>query len=146
MSDTCIVCESKQNKEIYSGILRCGDCGYIFADLNLDQKEFERLYTSDYFNGEEYSDYVSDEIVLQKNFSARLDVLMRYVEPNRHRRLLEIGCAYGFFLRLAAHRFKEVVGLDVTEEGIRFCIRQPIKRIMFFHFGIPIVHCIHCYH
>lgn len=120
MSNVCIVCGGRHSEEVYAGILRCSDCGYIFADLNLDQKEFERLYTSDYFNGEEYSDYVSDENVLQKNFSARLDVLMRYVDTSRHQRLLEIGCAYGFFLKQASHKFKEVIGVDVTEEGVNY--------------------------
>lgn len=117
-NNCCIVCGCTGNEPHYPGILRCTGCSYVYADLDLSQAEFEALYSDDYFAGEEYSDYAADKSVHQRNFIARLDVLARFVDPMRHRRLLEVGCAYGFFLELAARRFDEVVGIDVTTAGV----------------------------
>ncbi len=118
MNKYCIVCCSKGGGALYPGIVRCSNCGYIFADLDLSQAQFEALYSDRYFAGEEYSNYVADKRVHQRNFMARLNVLSRFVDARRHRRLLEVGCAYGFFLDLATQHFEEVVGLDVTDAGI----------------------------
>lgn len=120
MTSHCIVCDGIRAEAHYPGILRCTGCGYVYADLNLSQAQFEALYAAGYFAGEEYSDYVADKAVLQRNFSARLDVLMRFVDPGRHKRLLEVGCAYGFFLELASRRFPDVVGVDVTADGVGY--------------------------
>lgn len=103
---------------MYPGIVRCNDCGYVYADLELSQHEFEVLYNSGYFKGEEYSDYLADKSIHQRNFSDRLDLLLDYVNLNQHRSLLEVGSAYGFFLELAAQKFEYVAGVDVTESGV----------------------------
>ncbi|MDH5523640.1 MAG: class I SAM-dependent methyltransferase [Desulfobulbaceae bacterium] len=118
MTSRCIVCESSEADSLYSGVLKCRACDYVYADLNLSQEEFESFYTAGYFKGDEYSDYLEDKAVHQLNFSKRLDVLNRYLDPDKHRSALEIGCAYGFFLELAAKQFDYVAGVDVTEEGV----------------------------
>jgi 2-polyprenyl-3-methyl-5-hydroxy-6-metoxy-1,4-benzoquinol methylase len=109
---------------MYPGIVKCGDCGYVYADLNMTQDEFEKLYNSGYFTGEEYSDYLADKIILQKNFNSRLDVLKKYLDPGRHQSLLEVGCAYGFFLELAKKEFNHVAGVDITAEGVEYAQNQ----------------------
>ncbi len=124
MTNRCIICDSEQATALYTGIVRCEDCGYIYADVDMTQEEFEALYQSDYFNGEEYSDYLSDREVLQKNFSKRLQVLKKYTDSDRHQSLLEIGCAYGFFLQLAEKGFTDVVGVDVTPAGVDYAREQ----------------------
>jgi SAM-dependent methyltransferase len=81
--------------------------------------ELLALYSKGYFFGEEYSDYLADREVLRKNFIRRLKTLDRYADPARHRRLLEIGSAYGFFLELVRDRF-DAVGIDITADGTRY--------------------------
>ena len=97
MTNHCIVCDCLFSNPLFPGIIKCRDCGYVYADLNMSQKEFEELYNSGYFSGEEYSDYLSDKNVVQRNFSNRLKTLMQYVNPEQHQSLLEVGSAYGFF-------------------------------------------------
>ena len=116
----CIVCGSRGSRPLYKGVCQCGNCGYVYADLNMSQGEFEELYKKGYFFGEEYSDYIADKDILQKNFKLRLKVLENFIESQRHRTLLEIGCAYGFFLDLVRNRFGTVKGIDVAEDGVRY--------------------------
>jgi len=117
---TCIVCRSKQHYLLYEGILRCSECGHVFADFTPDDSYLWDIYRKDYFFGEEYSNYVADRRVIQKNLRRRLSVLQRFINWEKHNHLLEIGCAYGFFLDLVRERFKFAVGLDISEDGIRY--------------------------
>jgi len=82
------------------------------------------LYSREYFFGEEYKDYVQDESIIKKNFEARLKVLNRYIHRSIHKSVLEIGCAYGFFLDLVRERFDEVLGVDISADGVNYARNQ----------------------
>ncbi|MCA1815111.1 MAG: class I SAM-dependent methyltransferase [Acidobacteria bacterium] len=114
----CIVCGGTSHRQLYEGLLRCRACGYVFADARLTDEELRALYDEDFFTGAEFSDYAEDELHLRKNFRARLRVLRRFLDPSRHKRLLEIGSAYGFFLEEARALFESVEGIDITGAGI----------------------------
>lgn len=124
MSDACVVCGGTSLSPFYSGIVRCDLCGFVCADLHLKEEELLRIYQKDYFFGEEYSNYQADREVLQKNFKLRLKILLRFTNRTRHRRLFEIGSAYGFFLALAKHHFETVQGIDITQDGVRHSIDE----------------------
>ena len=124
MTNCCIICDSTKTSSMYTGIVKCKDCGYVYASLDMTQVEFERLYNSGYFTGEEYSDYLADKLIHQRNFSSRLNVLTKHMDREQHQSLLEVGCAYGFFLELAEKYFSHVVGVDVTSEGVDYARNQ----------------------
>lgn len=120
MKNNCIVCGSIHAKPFYTGLLKCESCHHVAADLRMTDEELFQLYKRDYFFGDEYSDYVSDKPVIQKNFQLRLRELRKFLKPNVHKQLLEIGCAYGFFLEVAQRYFDRVQGIDITEDGVRY--------------------------
>ena len=124
MSKPCIVCGSTSHAPFSQGLIQCRECDFVFADLNLSHAELSEIYRRNYFFGEEYSNYIADRNVLQKNFKLRLQELKKYLDPSRHKRLLEIGCAYGFFLLLARDYFEKVQGIDITEDGVRYCTEE----------------------
>lgn len=119
MMNNCIVCNSTKAEPLYPGILKCQECSHVVADLLLSDQELFELYKKDYFFGDEYSDYVADKKIIQKNFNLRLNTLKTFLKPN-HTKLFEIGCAYGFFLDVAQSRFNQVQGIDITTDGIRY--------------------------
>ena len=120
----CCVCNSDCAKPLYSGILKCQQCGHVFAGTCLDDNELSGLYDKNYFFGSEYSDYIADKKVLQKNFIQRLKVLRAFAGLSSHKRLFEIGCAYGFFLDIAGRQFDKVLGIDIAEDGILYAREQ----------------------
>jgi 2-polyprenyl-3-methyl-5-hydroxy-6-metoxy-1,4-benzoquinol methylase len=120
----CIVCNHDIAEPLYDGIDRCKNCGHVFANLSLSNDELFKIYQKNYFFGEEYSDYVADKRIAQKNFALRLKTLQRFLRPVRHRSLFEIGCAYGFFLEIAQGLFDRAQGVDITEDGIRYATEQ----------------------
>jgi predicted TPR repeat methyltransferase len=78
------------------------------------------LYGRSYFEGDEYSDYLADRVAIEKTFARRSATLQRFLDRRIHRRLLEIGSAYGLFLNLVRSWFDTVEGIDVTDAGVAF--------------------------
>lgn len=108
---TCILCGTDaSHREYYPGILRCPSCTLVFADAHLSAAELEHLYQRDYFFGDEYLNYQEDKPYLQRNFRARLKTLRRFSHGGK---LFEIGCAYGYFLELAA-KIWQAEGCDIS--------------------------------
>ena len=120
----CIVCGNSGTKVMYEGILKCLQCGHIFFDFQLNDEELFKLYSKKYFFGDEYSDYIADKKVFQKNFRLRLEVLQSFLDPTRHRHILEIGCAYGFFLDIVSDQFDTLLGIDISEGGVVYAQEQ----------------------
>jgi SAM-dependent methyltransferase len=99
-------------------ILQCLQCGLGSAHTaDFDPASY---YTEAYFDGghdDGYSDYLGSEQVLRREFKRTLRHLTRFVGSGR---LLEVGCAYGFFLLEAQDRF-DVSGIEAAESAVRFC-------------------------
>lgn len=121
----CPICHAVSSAAMYRGLQRCRNCTHVWADLTLDWDAARALYRREYFFGEEYSNYLQDRPVIEKNFARRAAVLDRFLTP-AHARLYEIGCAYGFFLNAMRDRFDTVGGIDVSEEAIAFAAGQGL--------------------
>jgi len=115
----CIVCgEVGVPGTLFSGILRCGSCGYVYADMSLTDDELFQLYNEQFFSGAEFINYAADERFFRRNFRLRFRELKKLLDPGRHRNLLEIGSAYGFFLDEVRDEFALVQGIDITDAGV----------------------------
>jgi len=95
-------------------ILQCSSCGLGRAESpGFDPAAY---YTADYFSGRHadgYADYLGAEPVLRREFARSVDFVRRY---RRGGKLLELGCAYGFFLMEAARHF-EVAGIELAADA-----------------------------
>ena len=95
-------------------ILQCSSCSLGRAETpGFDPAAY---YTADYFSGHHadgYADYLGAEPVLRREFARSVDFIRRY---RRGGRLLELGCAYGFFLMEAARHF-EAAGIELAAEA-----------------------------
>ena len=107
----CRLCDSREKPTpLFAGIVKCPGCGLDYFPDNADTSA---LYQRDYFHGAEYQSYSEEKEILQRNFKPRLaDILQKHSSG----KLLELGCACGFFLDLAKKHF-QVKGVDITVEG-----------------------------
>jgi len=102
-------------------IVRCRQCGLIYVSPRYPEGYLQEIYTEQYYdhdgirNGLEffgYDDYLSDEQNIKITFGKRL----KTIESLAHKgRLLDVGCATGFFLDLARSQGWEVLGSEVSE-------------------------------
>ena len=112
---SCCVCGDSEHRPKWSLLLECQTCGFVFFNES-NQPDLTKLYTEDYFHGGEYTDYLGEEPALRRSMKRHLDQMARYQTASD--RLLEVGCAYGFFLNEAKSRYSEVIGIDIAEEAV----------------------------
>lgn len=123
MKKTCLVCGSSDFKSIYNNtLLKCGSCSFVTANMEIDPEELKAVYTENYFKGEEYLDYLRDKEILQTNFQKRLKKINRLIGLNKVTKVLEIGCAYGFFGEVLSKKLPQTsyVGYDIVPEAIEY--------------------------
>jgi SAM-dependent methyltransferase len=104
-------------------ILVCQECGLGRSEA----RDFDpaSYYTGDYFSGghaDGYGDYLGAEPVLRREFAHTVDFIRRFRPGGR---LLEIGCAYGFFLQEAKRHF-EVTGIELAEDAAAHARRHGL--------------------
>jgi SAM-dependent methyltransferase len=96
--------------------LRCERCDSGFLAPESWPRDLATLYGSEYFEGGRdcgYPGYLRDARLLDANFDRRL----AWIESLRGRgRLLEVGCAYGLFLRRARERGWDVAGVEIAAD------------------------------
>jgi SAM-dependent methyltransferase len=99
-------------------ILGCNECGLGRAEA----KAFDpaAYYTAGYFSGrlpDGYADYLGAEQVLRREFARTVDFVRLNCPSGK---LLEVGCAYGFFLQ-EAMRYFDVSGIELSDDAAAHC-------------------------
>ena len=104
-------------------LLECSRCG--LGRTQAAAFDPAAYYTRGYFSGDEpdgYADYLGTEPVLRREFARTVDFIRRY---RRSGNLLEIGCAYGFFLEEAKRHFA-VSGIELAQDAAAYCRRRGL--------------------
>jgi 2-polyprenyl-3-methyl-5-hydroxy-6-metoxy-1,4-benzoquinol methylase len=118
----CIACDGTSFTAYSRELISCQTCGLIRATHIPNDKELTKLYQQEYFFGKEYFDYEADRPALEHNFSKRLKTLKKYLTPST--KLVEVGCAYGYFLNLVQDSVGSHQGYDVSVEGVAFAQKE----------------------
>jgi SAM-dependent methyltransferase len=122
--EPCIVSGTKNYVPYSKGLIKNVDSGLVVAEKIPSEKKLQKLYKEEYFFGMEYSDYLADRSALEKNFFGRINRLRKlgHLKTNSH--VVEVGCAYGYFLNAIKDEVKSHVGFDVTVEGVTFAMNE----------------------
>jgi SAM-dependent methyltransferase len=107
-------------------IIQCAVCG-LGRTLTRDFAP-EQYYTEDYFSGghaDGYADYRGSEYVLRREFAHTVNFVRKYRDGGR---LLDVGCAYGFFLKEAQPHY-DVSGIEISADAAAFCRTRGLHTI-----------------
>jgi 2-polyprenyl-3-methyl-5-hydroxy-6-metoxy-1,4-benzoquinol methylase len=119
----CYLCNNSTQiyleKNGYS-IYRCDSCGLLRTNLNQKYEEFLKIqYASGYFTGDPekkaYEDYEKDRAYIEWNLQKFLRKIIKYKSSGR---LLDVGCAMGYFVQLSQKYGFDSYGFDVSEFAI----------------------------
>lgn len=105
-------------------ILQCPACGLGHAQAS--GFDPDTYYTDDYFSGghaDGYADYRGAEPVLRREFSHTVRFIRQHRDGGR---LLDVGCAYGFFLQ-EARPFYDVAGIEIASEAAAYGRQQGLR-------------------
>ena len=109
-------------------VLRCPECG--LGRVHAPDFDPETYYTGAYFDGghqDGYANYKDSENVLKAEFQRTLQALEHMGKAQG--RLLEIGCAYGFFLDIAKTRF-DVQGIEIANDAVLACHARGLTEVI----------------
>lgn len=119
MSD-CLFCKFDNSKIVKvikeHNFKECKICGLIYLDTQPEEDRIKEFYSEDYFHSqhpEGYHDIIArkDDVV---NYRLKAIVeLINKLSPTKGR-LLEVGCAVGYFLELAQQAGWEVQGVELS--------------------------------
>jgi 2-polyprenyl-3-methyl-5-hydroxy-6-metoxy-1,4-benzoquinol methylase len=104
---------SVNKKLVY--IVRCVNCGLIFQNPMLSDKERLELYAKDYFE-HGYLDK-ENQIGLYEKAAFFLERLLRYRDKGK---LLDIGAASGAYVRAAIDKGWEAYGVELSPLAVKF--------------------------
>jgi 2-polyprenyl-3-methyl-5-hydroxy-6-metoxy-1,4-benzoquinol methylase len=119
----CYLCKAplrilfnKNNYEVY----HCDQCELEQTDLKQSYDEFlVKQYSKEYFTGDEsknaYTDYKNSKPLIVKNMQKYLTEIKK-IKPEG--KLLDIGCALGFFVEMANKAGFDSYGIDPSEYAI----------------------------
>jgi len=116
----CDICNSKRSKNLFNEIVKCSDCGHVYAKLKISNEELKKLYKSDYFDTDEYHDYKAEVISIKKNFQRLLKIITKFTQNPGNKTLVEVGSAYGYFVDEAQFVFKKVIGTEIAREPAEY--------------------------
>jgi SAM-dependent methyltransferase len=95
------------------------------TDARMTPGEAREFYGEAYYRQGDYVDYRRSEPLIKRNF-CRFVRRMRRVHEGR--RLLEVGCAYGFFLEVASETW-DVHGIDISIDATAACSSSLSGRV-----------------
>jgi len=119
--DTCQLCGSAKHRPLFEespySVLRCQACGLVFITPRLSPEALEDVYGERYWKSDSpktqgYADYAADEALYLKTFRRRLGALR--LPQGRKLKVLDIGCAAGFFLRVMRDEGHDVYGVELS--------------------------------
>jgi 2-polyprenyl-3-methyl-5-hydroxy-6-metoxy-1,4-benzoquinol methylase len=129
---SCPLCGSKNFTKLYPKFYRrlvvCKNCDLIYTNPRLRREHLEHLYSEDYFKNTEsshfgYEDYLGDEKKIVKTFSGRVKEIEKLAPKGK---ILDVGCATGFFLKAASDRDWKVGGVEISEFASKYA-REHFK-------------------
>lgn len=117
----CPLCSSKKATRLYpqayKRLVKCSDCQLVYTNPRLKKGYLKHLYSKDYFCNTEsvhfgYENYIGDEKKIVTTFKKRLNEIEKIANKGK---LLDVGCATGFFMKAADEMGWSVTGNEISE-------------------------------
>lgn len=117
----CGLCGSKRSRLRFAEppyrVVACEECGLVYVTPRRDEARLRDLYLVDYWRSPAakdygYTDYLRDEPLYLRTYRRRFRAVERHAPaPGR---VLDVGCAAGFFLAIAKERGWKCTGVEVS--------------------------------
>ena len=119
--ERCQLCGSgERSVKFHDGryrVLTCGGCGLVYVSPRLQGQALLDVYDDGYWKSANpkqrgYADYAREAELYLKTFTRRMRLVRRHLPPRA--RILDVGCAAGYFLRVAQREGHDVHGVEMS--------------------------------
>jgi 2-polyprenyl-3-methyl-5-hydroxy-6-metoxy-1,4-benzoquinol methylase len=99
-------------------VVTCSDCGLVYVTPRLQGQALVDIYDEGYWKSNNpkvrgYADYARESALYLKTFQKRMALVNRWLVPAA--RILDVGCAAGYFLRIVKQFGHDVHGVELSE-------------------------------
>jgi 2-polyprenyl-3-methyl-5-hydroxy-6-metoxy-1,4-benzoquinol methylase len=104
-------------------VVECGRCGLVYVNPRLPAERIEEMYQEDYWSSDRarefgYAEYLDDAPLYLRTYRLRSRVISRY-KP-RPGRLLDIGCAAGYFAAVMQEDGWDTTGIEISAPMVHY--------------------------
>lgn len=119
--DRCQLCGSgDRSVRLQDGpfrVVECAGCGLVYVTPRLQGEALRAVYDGGYWKSSNpkqrgYADYASESALYLKTFGKRMALVRRHLPAKA--RILDVGCAAGYFLRVAQRDGHDVHGVEIS--------------------------------
>ncbi|HZM00469.1 MAG TPA: class I SAM-dependent methyltransferase [Planctomycetota bacterium] len=108
-------------------VVQCRRCGLTYVNPRLPSEQLHQLYQEEYWASARakefgYSGYLAEGPLYRRTYRRRMPVIRRY-KP-RPGALLDVGCAAGFFLAVAAEEGWRTTGVELSAPMVEYATRE----------------------
>lgn len=99
-------------------VLTCTGCGLVYVTPRLQGEALLAVYDEGYWKSSNpkqrgYADYAREAALYLKTFEKRMALVSRHLPAKA--RILDVGCAAGYFLRTAQRHGHDVHGVEISK-------------------------------
>ena len=98
-------------------VVTCSGCGLVYVTPRLQGQALLDVYGAGYWKSDDpkargYADYAREAALYLRTYEKRMALVQRWLPANA--RILDVGCAAGYFLRTAQQRGHDVHGVELS--------------------------------
>ncbi len=115
-------------------VVECRECGHVYVNPRLPTERLHEMYQEEYWTSDRakefgYTQYLADRALYERTYRRRATTIERY--KHAPGRVLDIGCAAGFFLKVMHDKGWETTGVEISKPMVDYAKDE---------LGLPVVH------
>ena len=124
MIDNCQICNNSEFIKVMEAegfhYYRCKNCSLEFSYPQPTDEYLSKLYTRNYYKAWDIDQHEKEVFrIKQKTFLHKISLVKKYLFPSA--KILDCGCATGFFLDVAKESSYEAYGIELSEYAANVC-------------------------
>lgn len=123
----CFLCGADDERVMFHDepfrVVRCGRCGMVYVNPRLSSERLHEMYQEEYWSSDRakefgYASYLAERDNYERTYRRRVSTIERYrAEPGR---VLDVGCAAGFFLSVMREKGWDTSGIEISKPMVDY--------------------------
>ncbi len=105
-------------------VVECRRCSHVYVNPRLSSERLHEMYQEEYWESDRakdfgYTEYLREKPLYERTYRRRAEIIERY-KRGFTGRVLDVGCAAGFFLSVMQERGWETTGVEISGKMVEY--------------------------